>query len=250
MPQKSKITPLTLLNMKKILLSSALSAFTIWSCSKKEQSATSMQDADTVSNTGQNSEEVISDTGYNITQIPITDKFNGTFPYFKLPEGYTFTDPSSYHGEGQTKDFDKEYFYDHGSYTAMEGKTYKAEIRISEENKDKKFSPLEIQRSFDELIKNVGGVKINTGEPLREGEEERLKKEDPEAYNLGYMHSCNNWKNVNTYIIRTAEKNVFVQFNLGKEQTSITVLESKPFENKMSIMDKKSESDSANSEKK
>lgn len=229
--------------MKNILLINALAALTLCSCNKKEQPA-SQQDPTTVTSTTENSGESISDTGYNISKIPVTDKFHGTFPYFKLPEGYSFTDPSSYHGSGQTKDFDKEYFYDHGTYTAMEGKTFKAEIRISEEFKDKKFSPLEIQKSFDELIKNVGGVKINTGEPLRESEEERLKKEDPEAYNLGYMHSCNNWKNVNTYIIRSAEKTVFVQYNLGKEQTSITVLEAKPFENKMSIVGEKPKVDS------
>lgn len=234
--------------MKNILLLNALAALTLWSCNKKEQPAP-LQDSTTATSTTENSGEAISDTGYNISKIPVTDKFHGTFPYFKLPEGYAFTDPSLYHGDGQTKDFDKEYFYDHGTYTAMEGKTFKAEIRISEEFKDKKFSPLEIQKSFDELIKNVGGVKINTGEPLREGEEERLKKEDPEAYNLGYMHSCNNWKNVNTYIIRSAEKTVFVQYNLGKEQTSITVLEAKPFENKMSIVEEKTKADSLETKK-
>jgi hypothetical protein len=58
------------------------------------------------------------------------------------------------------------------------------------------------------------------------------------------MHSCNNWKNVNTYIIRSAEKVVFVQYNLGKDQTSITVLEAKPFENKMSVVDENSKKDS------
>lgn len=233
--------------MKNIVLISALSAFTLWSCSKEDKDQVESQSENTQN---QNTSEVISDTGYNISKIPVTDKFHGTFPYFQLPEGYTFTDPNSYHGEGQTKDFDKEYFYDHGSYTSMEGKTFKAEIRVSEEFKDKKFSPLEIQKSFDELIKNVGGVKINTGEPLREGEEERIKKENPEAYNLGYMHSCNNWKNVNTYIIRTVEKTVFIQYNLGKEQTSITVLEAKPFENKMSIVGEKSNKDSLEKNKK
>lgn len=237
--------------MKNFFLSGALAVLTTVSCSKKDADQNvSVDNISSQSGAHSNTPETISDTGYDITNIPITDKFHGTFPYFQLPEGYTFNDPNSYHGEGQTKDFDKEYFYDHGAYTTMEGKTFKAEIRVAEEFKDKKFSPLEIQKSFDELIKNVGGVKINTGEPLREGEAERVQREDPEAYNLGYMHSCNNWKNVNTYIIRTAEKTVFVQYNLGKEQTSITVLEAKPFENKMSIVDEKPKSDSAGLRKK
>ncbi|MCD1116609.1 hypothetical protein [Chryseobacterium turcicum] len=237
--------------MKNTLLISALAVLTLWSCDNKNQNKIASQEAENIkSDKREYPSETISDTGYNISKIPITDKFHGVFPYFQLPEGYAFTDPNSYQGDGQTKDFDKEYFYDHGSYTSMEGKTFKAEIRISEEFKHKKFSPLEIQKSFDELIKNLGGVKINTGEPLRDGEEERIKKEDPEAYNLGYMHSCNNWKNVNTYIIRTAEKTVFVQYNLGKDQTSITVLETKPFENKMSIVQEKPEKDSLDKKKK
>ncbi|MFY1047355.1 hypothetical protein [Chryseobacterium sp. GP-SGM7] len=234
--------------MKNIILTSALTTLTLWSCSKKDQDQIEQKTENMQSE--ENSSEAISDTGYNISKIPVTDKFHGTFPYFQLPEGYTFTDPNSYHGNGQTKDFDKEYFYDHGSYTPMEGKTFKAEIRISEEFKDKKFSPLEIQKSFDELIKNVGGIKINAGEPLIDNEVERIKKREPEAYNLGYMHSCNNWKNVNTYIIRTSEKTVFVQYNLGKEQTSITVLEAKPFENRMSLVGEKSNTDSLETKKK
>lgn len=237
--------------MKKIVLTGALVAFLFWSCNKKDDPQTVSQTENSKSKSdADDSSEVISDTGYNISKIPVTDKFHGTFPYFKLPEGYTFTDPNSYHGNGQIKDFDKEYFYDHGSYTSMEGKTYKAEIRISDDFKDKKFSPLEIQKSFDELIKNLGGIKINMGQPLRDYEEERLKKQDPDAYNLGYMHSCNNWKNVNTYIIRSTEKIVFVQYNLGKDQTSITVLEAKPFENKMSVVDEKPDMDSVKTKKK
>lgn len=224
--------------MKNILLVNALAVITLCSCNKTDQDHNvSQETANTNSVENRNPSETISNTGYNISKIPVTDQFRGTFPYFQLPEGYAFFDPNSYQGDGQTKDFDKEYFYDHGTYTPMEGKTFKAEIRVSEAFKDKKFSPLEIQKSFDELIRNVGGTKINTGEPLRDNEDERIKREDPEAYNLGYMHSCNNWKNVNTYIIRTAEKNVFVQYSLGKEQTSITVLETRPFENKMTIKD-------------
>lgn len=210
------------------------------SCQKNDQDQTvSKHTANINTADQQDSPEVITDTGYNISKIPVTDRFYGTFPYFQLPEGSTYTDPNSYQGDGQIKDFDKEYFYDRGTYTPVEGKTFKAEIRISEEFKDKKFSPLEIQKSFDELINNLGGVKINTGQPVREDEEERLKKNDPEAYNLGYLHSCNNWKNVNTYIIRTAQKTVFVQYSLGKDQVSITVLEAKPFENKMTIKEEK-----------
>jgi len=101
--------------MKNMLLTSALVALTLWSCNKKDENQALTKTENTNTDKSETSSEVISDTGYNISKIPVTDKFHGTFPYFQLPQGYTFTDPNSYHGDGQTKDFDKEYFYDHGS---------------------------------------------------------------------------------------------------------------------------------------
>lgn len=177
------------------------------------------------------------DSKFDINSIRLTENFEGSFPYFKLPDGYTFTGPNQYNGKGVIKDFDKEYFYNHGSYFPMEGKTFKAEIRVDEEKfKDKAFSKLELQKSFDEFIAGIGGVNINNGEPVRSGEKDSLDKKDPNAYRDGYMHSCNNYDDVHTYVIRTKDKTVFVQYNLGSEQSSITVIESKTFENKMSII--------------
>ena len=175
---------------------------------------------------------------FDINSIPLADDLNGSFPYFKLPEGYTFTDPGKYHGPGVTKDVDMEYFYNHGIYFPMEGKTYKAVIRVdSDKFKDRTFSVLEIKKSFDELIEGLGGKKINNGEPIQSGERDRLKKEAPQAFADGFMHSCNNADNVHTYVIRTKDKSVFVQYNIvGAEQASITVLEPKAFENKMSLI--------------
>jgi len=173
---------------------------------------------------------------FDINSIPLADNLQGSFPYFKLPEGYTYTDPHAYHGPGVTKNVDMEYFYNHGTYFPMEGKTYKAEIRVDEKFKDKEFSKLEIKKSFDEFIDGLGGKKINNGEPIKSGEKDRLKNEAPNAYSDGYLHSCNNYDDVHTYVIRTKEKTVFVQFNLGSEQSSFTVLQPGAFENTMSMI--------------
>lgn len=97
--------------MKNTLLTSALAVLTLWSCSKKnEDQDVSQETVNANPAEHEYSSEAISDTGYNISKIPVTDKFHGTFPYFQLPQGYTFTDPNSYQGDGQIKDFDKEYF--------------------------------------------------------------------------------------------------------------------------------------------
>jgi OmpA-OmpF porin, OOP family len=172
-------------------------------------------------------------TTFDINSIPVSDKSTGAFPYFKLPNGYAFTDPNKYFGPGETKDYDKEYFYVHGSYWPVEGKTYKAVIRVDEKAQDKQFSKLEIVKSFDDMIAQLGGVKLNNGDKLKEGEDTKL---EPDAYKNGYMHSCHDWENVHTYIIHQADKAIWVQYNLGEESTDITILETKPFKNEMSLL--------------
>ena len=176
--------------------------------------------------------------GFEIESIALAENIQGEFPYFKLPEGYTYTDPRKYHGTGVINPVDKEYFYNHGVYFPQEGKSFKAVIRVdSEKFKDKTFSVLEIQKSFDELISSLGGVKINNAEPIKEGEKDRLEIVDPKAYENNYMHSCSNFDNVNTYVIRSKDKTVFVQYNLGTENADITILEPEVFENKMKIIE-------------
>ncbi len=228
--------------MKKNRFASMLVVFVVFSCqqndSKKPETnagTDTLSTASTAPTEPQNTQS--SDTKFDINNIGLTNKFEGSFPYFKLPEGYTFTDPGKYHGKGVVKDVDREYFYNHGIYFPMEGKSFKAIIRVDDEKfKDKTFSKLEVQKSFDDFIGSVGGVKINNGEPVKSGEKDRLKSEAPNAYTDGYLHSCNNYDDVHTYVIRTKDKTVFVQYNLGSEQASMTVLEPKTFENKMSII--------------
>ena len=81
---------------------------------------------------------------FDINSVPISDKLNGEFPYFKLPQGYTYTNPKGYHGEGEVKDYDKEFFLTGGKFYPYEGKTFKGVIRVDEKVKDKKFEENEI----------------------------------------------------------------------------------------------------------
>lgn len=169
-------------------------------------------------------------TSFDLGSIPETDKLTGAFPYFKLPPGYHFTDPNSSSGTGKTKDYDKEYFLNHGAYIPQEGKTFKGEI---EHDEGKEFSKLELQKSFDDFIQSLGGVNINNGQKILSEEKTRLEKEDPNAYSDGYTYSCNNWDDIHTYVLRAKDKTVWVQVNYGSNEGYLTVLETKPFENKM-----------------
>lgn len=232
--------------MKKNIFASMLVLLAAFSCQNKSGKQDHDLTADTTSSSSAKQQTTISTeqqstqssvNKFDINKVPITNNFEGSFPYFKLPDGYMFNDPNSYRGKGVVNDVDKEYFYNHGIYFPMEGKTFKAQIRVDDEKfKDKKFSKLEVQKSFDELIAGIGGVKINNGEPLQSGQKDSLDKTDANAYRDGYMHSCHNFDDVHTYVIRTKDKTVFVQYNIGADQSDITVLEPKVFENKMSII--------------
>ncbi len=173
---------------------------------------------------------------FDINSIPISDKLNGAFPYFKLPEGYTYTAPNSYHGEGEIKDYDKEYFLIGGKLYPYEGKTFKGVIRLDEKAKDKKFSGLEIQKSFEETILSLGGVKVNNSEPILSEEEAKINQND--ISNL-YLHSVQTGSEVQTYVIRKSNKLIWVQFDFLSSDSRFTVLETKSFENKMSIISAK-----------
>lgn len=235
--------------MKKNILASMLVLLVAFSCQQNKSgkqdnnpttdttSASRAKQQNTSSTEQQSTQPSSSVNKFDINKIPLTNNFNGSFPYFKLPDGYMFNDPNSYRGKGVINDVDKEYFYNHGIYFPMEGKTFKAQIRVDDEKfKDKKFSKLEVQKSFDEFIASIGGVNINNGEPVQSGQKDSLDKIDPNAYRDGYMHSCHNYDDVHTYVIRTKDKTIFVQYNIGSEQSDITVLEPKAFENKMSII--------------
>ncbi|MDQ3395220.1 MAG: OmpA family protein [Bacteroidota bacterium] len=199
-----------------------------------EESHSNTTSSDNSSSNNSTSDTSPSNTAdFNINSIPVTKNINGEYPYFKLPNGYAYNNPNTYHGTGAIKDYDKEYFYNHGSYIPVEGKSYKAAIRTID---NKQYSKLELQKSFDDFINKVGGVKINNGEELNEGEKERLNKLDRNAYSNGYLHSSNNFSDVHTYIIRTSDKQVWVQYNLGYENAALTVLETEDFVNTMSII--------------
>lgn len=175
---------------------------------------------------------------FNLDKIAVSTEDLGDFPYFKLPDDYLFTDPDHQNGNGKglTVDYDKEYFLHDGVYIPVEGRTFKGHISLNRNAKDKTFAPLELNKSFDDLITKMGGVKINNGKGYKTGEKDRIKELDPQAETNGYLNSSQYYDNIYTYVIKKPDYNVWIQYNLGGETGYITVLKTKEFENKMSIL--------------
>lgn len=180
------------------------------------------------------STEVTSD--FDLESIPETDKLTGAFPYFILPEGYVFNHPKKKGGEGEIKDFEQEFFIVNENYLAREGKSFKAQI-VADKNSGKEFGKLEIQENFDAFIKELGGVKVHNGNDLDAETKKNFREEHPNASRDGYLHSSSNYKDIHTYVIRKPDAWVWVQYNLGRYNANISILEEKVFEDSMSLMD-------------
>lgn len=201
----------------------------IVSC-KKNAEKTEKSQIDSTTVTEQKTTTTNEEAKFDISKIAVSTAELGEFPYFKLPEGYVYTDPDHYSngkGNGLTMDPDKEYFLIDGKYFPEEGQTFKDHIKLSKDATEKNYNPLEIEKYFDAEIAKMGGVKINNGIGVKDGEKDLAQKADPQAYAKGYFSSSTYFDNIHTYVIHKADFNVFIQYNLNFETGYITVLKNK-----------------------
>jgi OmpA-OmpF porin, OOP family len=209
----------------------AITVITFAGCKNEDKKVEpEIKDSSSVKTPEESKEPAPSDkaASFDINAIPVSTASLGAFPYIEAPENYAFNKPNSYRPGFQEKSYDKEYFYFNEAYLAKEGKTFKAVIRVAEK-KEHEFSKLEIQKNFDEVLKSIGAVKLNNGQPIASAAKKKNKEEDPNAYTDGYLFSSNNWDNVHSYVLRKADSEVWFQLNLGSSTANLTVLETKPF---------------------
>ena len=163
------------------------------------------------------------DSIFNINTVPITEKDLGQFPFLKLPEKYTYGYEKEI-SQSDIKDPDKEYFAVYGRFVPQEGKTFKATLERNRAD-GKRFNSLELQRSIDQSIADLGGIKLKVV-PITDAEYKRVG--DKELIDKKYGHSIdlNSLDDIQTYVIRTKTKEVWIQvFLLNDESGKITVLE-------------------------
>jgi OmpA-OmpF porin, OOP family len=146
----------------------------------------------------------------------------GTFPYLSAPETYTY----EYKKEINPKnisDFDKEYFAVNGKLIAQEGKSFKA--RLEKDTADgKRFNSLVVEKSYEEAILALGGVKVNNisvsnDEVKRVGDKELIQK------HYGYSIDPNSLDEIKTYVIKKGDKKIWIQLGLGRESSKLAILE-------------------------
>ena len=163
------------------------------------------------------------DSIFNINSVPINTVELGQFPYLKLPETYTYNYEKEI-SQASIKDIDKEYFAVYGKLIPEEGKTFKATLEKNRSD-GKRFNSLEVQKSIDQSIKSLGGIKLKTV-PITEKEWERIGDKELIEKKYGFSIDANSLDDIQVYVIRTAKKVIWVQvFLLNDESGKITILE-------------------------
>ena len=147
----------------------------------------------------------------------------GVFPYLNAPQSYTYNYDKKI-STNDIRDFDREYFAVHGRLIPVEGKSFK--VRLEKDRSDgKRFNSLIVDKSYEEAILALGGVKVNDvsipdSEIVRIGDKELIDKK------YGHSLDYNLLDDIKTYVIKTKDKEIWIQYYLlNDESGGITILE-------------------------
>ncbi len=173
--------------------------------------------------------EVETDAGepkFNINELPISKVDLGEFPFFGLPEGLVTTNRPI------QRKYDVLYVALDGIMTPLEGKVWKT--YISAEGGYDEWSLPYFQKSYDDIITSVDGVKVFDG---KINSEEYERYHDDAVYmgedgSIGYVG-----QRIRTYVIRRPDGgNIYVQLAGDGVSGSLNILQEKPFEQTISIL--------------
>lgn len=199
--------------MKKIVVL-ALTAGLLFSCNKKEET----QNKNTTIENSENNSEIASNATFDINNIPVTTQDVGEFPFFTLPQGLKEM------GKPLEKKYDICFFPIDGIMTKKEGRLYKANIDAAT---GEEFSKAYYEKSLEDYLIKIGGVKIFDGQITKE-EYERYNKQDPNKGDKGDMGYTD--EDIKVFVIRTADKgNIYVQFSANNASGKLNILQEEAF---------------------
>jgi len=192
----------------------------------KTTTSTTTETTDSVTTISQSSAKAGTDTAkvFDISTIPLSTHDLGEFPYVKAPEGYAFGSYGNGMNKSDISEFSKEYFAVNGKLVPQEGKTCKTGIDLAKKD-NKKFNSLLVEQSLDKDILALGGVQVNNV-PVPVSEIKRIGDAELVDKHYGSSIDYNLLDDIKTYVIRTADKEVWIQFNLmNNESGKIAILE-------------------------
>lgn len=204
------------------ILTIAASATVLLACNSGKKGNTT--DSTNTSATSENSTPAAPEAAapvaktFDLNAIPVSDKPLGAFPYFELPEGYYN------YNKNKIVDYDVAYFWVGDHFEKPEGKIFYDYIRAKE---GKSYSDLELTRNLDAVITGVGGVKISEAKVPQDSAYNNIPQNNRLKYSNGYGFL--GYEPTSTYLIRRADKNIWIQFTSSDDGASICwlILETK-----------------------
>ena len=165
---------------------------------------------------------------FDINAIPVSDKDLGVFPFFSIPENLQIVNKKAVE-----KKFDRIFFPINGVFQAVEGKSWKAGIEGATGVSDSWSLPY-FEKSYDEAIKAVGGVKIYEGKVPTE----EINRIEEQATYFGEDGSIDYWNNiVKVYVIRRANgDDVYIQLAGNTAGGNIQILQKEAFKQTITML--------------
>ena len=157
---------------------------------------------------------------FELNSIPQTTFDLGAFPFFPAPKGYVYRNV-------KMNPVGEEYFLADGKLTAVEGKSFKAELVKEEPRPTATFSISRVEKAYDTMIELIGGVKVSNDIPTK-AEMERIG--DTEIYDKerGFTVGFGGIE-LNTYVLRNRGAEVWVQLSMNKVYGAICIIQKGDF---------------------
>ncbi|CAM2854589.1 MULTISPECIES: hypothetical protein [Brevundimonas] len=153
---------------------------------------------------------------FDVNSVALSTASLGDFPYLRLPEGYK---PQN----SEAHDFADFPFWTGARFEMIEGRVHQSQIT---NDTGKSFSRLELLRNMEHALKEAGAVRIFDGQIPSDAAHAL-----PEAVQMAALNGIGDIYNgpSQTWVIRQADRTVWVHLYVGSAQGSMAVVEAKGF---------------------
>lgn len=192
---------------------------------KQEEAANTTRQLESGQKTMPDSDQ--SSKRFDINTIAVSTHELGAFPFFSLPKGL------AEQNKPVQRPFDRLFFPLDGVMTPLEGRVWKSYIVMQSGNTNEWSLPY-FEKSYDEAIRNVGGVKIFDG-TITSQEYERYNKQASylgEDGSIGYTE-----ENIKVYVIRRADGgDVYIQLSGDSASGKLNILQKEAFKQTITLL--------------
>lgn len=160
-------------------------------------------------------------TVFDIGTVPVSDAALGEWPYVVLPAGYEYDDADDI--ASRSKDLARVPVWTGGQLLWVEGRTFSDSI----ENSDgKTYSRFEVRKNLQQAVEALGGVRLSEsayGEDVYTANEKAIDDFRQEFDRIRDAYWYGN--DADTYVIRRADKAVWVVFHSSNSEGGLLVAE-------------------------